>query len=120
LTDRKKLKREYKDTIQPMGIYSISNLRNGKILIGSALDLKGKLNSIKFQLEMGSYINKELQKDFNLFGQNNFSFEILDYLEPKEDQGHNYAAELKVLEEIWLEKLQPYDLNGYNLRNDSE
>ena len=114
--NQKELKKQYKQTVLPMGIFQIKNLVNGKIFLGSSKNLKGKLNSIKFQLEMGSYINKELQKDFNEYRENNFLFETLDLLEPKEDPGYDYSDDLNTLEEMWLEKLQPYDEKGYNKR----
>ncbi|MEJ2616218.1 MAG: GIY-YIG nuclease family protein [Ignavibacteriaceae bacterium] len=66
--DKKELKKQYKQTLRPMGIFQIRNIANGKIFIGNSSNIEGKLNSIKFQLEMGSYINKELQMDFKQFG----------------------------------------------------
>ena len=114
--NQKELKKQYKQTILPMGIYQIKNLKDGKILIGSSRNLKGKLNSIKFQLEMGSYINKELQKDFAEYGEKYFTFETIDLLEPKEDPGYDYTEDLNTLEEMWREKLQPYNEKGYNKR----
>ena len=114
--NKKELKKQYKQNILPMGIFQIKNLINGKIFIGSSKNLKGKLNSIKFQLEMGSYINKELQKDFSEYGEKNFLFETVDLLEPEEDPGDDYTEDLNTLEEMWLEKLQPYDEKGYNKR----
>jgi len=99
-----------------MGFYQIKNMRNGKIFIGSAKDLRGKINSNKFQLKNGSHINKEIQKDFNEIGEEGFSFEIVDYLDPKEDLKYDYTEELKILEEMCLEKLQPYNENGYNTK----
>ena len=117
--DKKELKKQYKQTVQPMGIYQIKNLTNGKIFIGSAKNLPGKFNSVKFQLEHGSYPHSELQKDFNDFGEKNFSFEVVDYLEPKEDTGYDYTEDLSVLEEMWLEKLQPFGEKGYNKRKSS-
>ena len=112
--NRKEMINEYKQTIQPMGIYQIRNMKNGKIYIGSAKDLRGRINSNKFQLRIGSHLNKEMQKDFNELGEECFSFDILDYLKPKEDLNYDYAEELKLLEEIWLEKIQPYNDKGYN------
>jgi hypothetical protein len=112
--DKKGLKNQYKQGVRPMGIFQVKNLANGKIFIGSAKDLKGKLNSIKFQLEMNSYVNKKLQEDFNKFGEKNFIFETIDLLEPKEDINYDYTDDLNVLEEMWLEKIQPYDEKGYN------
>jgi group I intron endonuclease len=116
--DKKELIKQYKQTIQPMGIYQVKNNKNGRIFIGSAKDLRGRINSNRFQLKTGAHFNKELQNDFNETGEQGFSFEVLDYLKPNEDAdaGFDYTEELKVLEEMWLEKLQPYGEKGYNLK----
>ncbi|HRI47868.1 MAG TPA: GIY-YIG nuclease family protein, partial [Ignavibacteriaceae bacterium] len=62
----------------------------------------------------GSHMNSQLQNDFNKFGESNFVFEIIDYLEPKEGVNFDYTNDLATLEELWLEKLQPYNESGYN------
>lgn len=59
-------------------------------------------------------MNRDLQKDYNESDEANFSFEVLDRLEPKDDLKYDYSDDLKVLEEMWLEKLQPYDEQGYH------
>jgi group I intron endonuclease len=112
--NKKEMTDKYKQTALPMGIYQIKNLKNGKIFIGSAKDLRGRINSNKFQLKNGSHPNKEMQRDYNEVGEEGFSFEILDYLKPKEDLNYDYTDELRILEEMWLDKLQPYDEKGYN------
>lgn len=112
--DRREIIKQYKQTVQPMGIYQIKNLRNGRIFIGSAKNLQGKLNSHKFQLKNGLHRNKEMQKEYDEVGEEGFSFKILDSLKPKEDLNYDYTEELKLLEEMWLEKLQPYNEKGYN------
>jgi group I intron endonuclease len=114
--NKKELIKQYKQTIQPMGIYQIKNNKNNKIYIGSAKDLRGIINSNKFQLKNGLHFNKEIQKDFNEIGEQYFSFDILDYLKPKDDLNYDYKKELKILEEMWLEKLQPYNDKGYNTK----
>lgn len=114
--NRKEAISEYKKTIQPMGIYQIRNMKNGRIYIGSAKDLRGRINSNKFQLRMGSHLNKEMQKDFDEIGEEGFSFEILDYLKPKEDLSYDYTEDLKILEEMWLEKMRPFNEKGYNCK----
>ena len=43
MIDKKELKKQYKQTLQPMGVYQIKNLVNGKIFIGSVKNLPGKL-----------------------------------------------------------------------------
>ena len=114
--NRKEMINEYKQTIQPMGIYQIKNMVNGKIFIGSSKDLKGIINRNRFQLKNGLHMNRAMQKDFNEGGGGSFSFEILDRLKPREDMKSDYAEELKLLEEMWLEKLYPYDEKGYNTK----
>ncbi|MFH2044111.1 MAG: GIY-YIG nuclease family protein [Pseudomonadota bacterium] len=112
--NRKELINEYKQTIQPMGIYQIRNRINGKIFIGSSKDLKGIINRNKFQLKNGLHMNTAMQNEFNEGGEESFSFEILDQLNPRDDINGDYTDELKMLEEMWLEKLQPYNEKGYN------
>jgi hypothetical protein len=113
-SDKKELKKEYKQTHIPMGIFQIRNLANSKVLIGAASNLRGILNSNKFTLSMGSHPNKRLQSEWNELGSDSFAFEVLDELEPTEEAGYDYRADLTYLEELWLEKLQPYGERGYN------
>jgi len=114
--NRKELIDKYKQTIQPMGIYQIRNTVNGKVFLGSARDLRGIINSNTFQLRGGLHRNKELQKDFTEIGEAGFVFEIVDSLQPGEGVNGDYTAELKTLEALWLEKLQPFEARGYNTR----
>ena len=114
--NKKELKKKYMQTMQPMGVYQVKNLTNGKIFIDSSQNIPGKINSCKFQLSLGFHMNKALQEDVNKIGLEHFAFEIIDLLEPKEDTKIDYTDDLKILEEIWIEKCQPFDENGYNKR----
>src|SRR5262245_18343292 len=115
MNDRKKeLKKQYKQTHTPMGIYQIRNLINDKVLVGAALNLPGILTSKKLQLRTGSHPNKKLQAEWNKFGTENFAFEVLDEMTATNGVGYDYRADLVALEELRLEKLQPYDERGYN------
>ena len=116
MLDKKEVKRRYKETKQPMGIYRITDKVNGKIYIGSSKCVETIFNSALFQLKMGSHFNKELQKDFIRHGEAGFSFDVVDHLEYNDDPGDDYSNDLRVLEEMWLEKLKPYDENCYNSR----
>lgn len=100
------LKRAYKETHTPMGIFQIKNKINGKIFIGSGTNVPAKINKIKFELKYLSCKIKQLQLDYDQYGEDNFSFEIIDRLEPKEGE-QNYKEELETLEEMWKEKLKP-------------
>ncbi len=97
-----------------MGIYQIRNLTNGRIFVGAALNLPGILTSNKLQLRSGNHPNKRLQAEWNEFGSECFAFEVLDELTATQGAGHDYRGDLAFLEELWLEKLQPYSDRGYN------
>ncbi|MBN2407290.1 MAG: GIY-YIG nuclease family protein [Elusimicrobia bacterium] len=114
MTDKKALKNEYKMTPLQMGIYKITNLENGKIFIGKGLDLRGKINGARFQLDMGSHMNRMLQKEYAEYGKENFSFEILDRLKPGKDPARDYSEELGLLLEMWLDRLRPFGDKGYH------
>ena len=114
--NKKELIKHYKQITQPMGVYQIKNKRNGKLFIGSAKNLPAKLNSHKFQLKNNLHINLEMQTDFNEIKEEGFSFDTIDLLEPREDPNYDYTEDLKILEAMWIERLQPFDENGYNKR----
>jgi hypothetical protein len=114
MDNHKELKRKYKEMDKPMGVMQVKNNANGKVFICAALNLEGKINSHRFQLEMGSHMNKDLQREWNQYGEKNFSFEVLEVLDPVNEPSRNYSDDLKVLEEMWLERIKPYDEKGYN------
>ncbi len=111
---RQEIKREYKERKRPAGVFQIRNTVNGKVLLGSSLNLEGPLNSAKFMLKIGSHRNAMLQKEWNEFGEDKFVFEILEEVKVKDDPNFNLEDELTLLEQIWLEKLQPFGERGYN------
>ncbi|ERI09280.1 hypothetical protein HMPREF0083_02559 [Aneurinibacillus aneurinilyticus ATCC 12856] len=112
--DRKKeLKQLYKETKTQAGVYQIKNNKNQKIYIESSMNLK-TINGKQFQLKMGSHTNKLLQKEWNEFGEEAFTFEVLETLKVKEDGYFDAKYELEKLEEKWLNKLQPFGEHGYN------
>ena len=111
---RKEIHREYKERVKPSGVFQIKNLANGKVLLGSSLNLEGPLNKHRFMLRINSHPNQELQKDWNELGSDQFSFEIQETIQIKDDPNFNLKDELTLLEEIWLEKLQAFGERGYN------
>lgn len=113
---RKELKAAYKNKKYQMGVFQIKNTINGKIFIGSSLDLTAIWNRQKTQLKFGSHPNKPLQMDWNAFGEENFSYEILAEIKQAEGKEQNYKNEVAGLEELYLEEFLPFDDNGYNKR----
>lgn len=113
---RRELIREYKRTPRDMGVYIIRNTANGKCYVASSRDIRARINRHKINLKMNSETVADLQDDWNGFGGEAFEFETLDLLEPSPEAGYDPGEDLRVLEQLWLEKLLPYDDNGYNRR----
>jgi hypothetical protein len=114
LTSRKEIKRAYKERKKPAGVFQVKNTANGKVLLGSSLNLEGVFNSHRFRLSIGRHPNRDLQKDWNEYGPDRFVFETLEVVQEKDDPNFNLSDELTLLEQIWLEKLQPFGERGYN------
>jgi len=112
--DKKAKLREYKDAHIPMGVYQIKNKANGKILIGSSINLRAILNRFKAELKMGSCRNIVLQEEWKKFGPDAFEFKELEILKPLDDPTYDPSEDLQFLEELWTEKLNPYVDKGYN------
>jgi hypothetical protein len=103
VADRKAMMREYRDTPRQAGIFGVRNTQSGRLLVGSSPNLPGMLNRQRFQLEMGSHPDKELQADWNRLGEDAFTIEVLDELEVGTEPGYDPADDLAALREAWLE-----------------
>ena len=114
MKSQKDIKREYKERVKQAGVFQVKNTENGKVLLGSSLNLDGPLNSHKFMLTIGSHRNKILQQEWNEYGPDKFVFEILEVVKVKDDPNFNISDELTLLEQIWLEELHPFGEHGYN------
>ena len=87
---RKEVKEAYKQLKFQIGVFQIRNLKNGKVFIGSSLDLVASWNSQRFQLNAGLHQNSRLQKEWNDFGANNFVYEIVSELKQDAESTLNY------------------------------
>jgi group I intron endonuclease len=114
MKSRKDIIREYKERQKPAGVFQVKNTANGKVLLGSSLNLEGPLNLHKFMLSTGHHDNKTLQKEWNEYGADKFVLEILEVVKVTTNPNFNLDDELTLLEQIWLEKLQPFGERGYN------
>lgn len=105
--DRKKeLKELYKNFKPDMGVFIIKSNFNDKYYIEETQDLKSSINRTKFQLNLGSHPNKELQKHWKEYGESSFTIEVLEKLKYDKDESKvDYSEELNILKMIWDEKL---------------
>jgi len=105
---RKTLLNEYKQGKIIGGIYRVTNTRNGMYLLGYATNIQAKQNGYNFMVSTGSCLDYRLKKDLTAFGGKAFIFEILESLEKKKEQTQDeFTDDLKTLEQIWSEKLDP-------------
>ncbi len=114
MKSRKELIREYKRTPKQMGVYCIRNTANGKSFIGASRDIQARFNRHRMELKMKKEPVAALQSDWLEFSEAAFTFEVLDHLEPLEREAYDPTEDLKALAEMWIEKLRPYEPDGYH------
>ncbi|MFN8460532.1 MAG: hypothetical protein U0X93_01990 [Anaerolineales bacterium] len=56
---RRELNREYAERVKPAGVYQVKNLSNGKVLLGSSLNLEGPLNRHRFMLKESARVHQQ-------------------------------------------------------------
>jgi group I intron endonuclease len=112
----KALIREYKRTPKDMGVYAIRNTSNGKIYVAASRDIRARINRHRMNLKTNTEQVELLQQDWNACGAEVFEFETLELLEPLDDPTYDPTEDLEILQQLWLEKLSPFDEAGYNTR----
>lgn len=96
------------------GIYKIENIKNNKVYVGSAIDLYRRRCEHISHLRKGQHINTHLQSAFNKYGEENFNFIILEFLEKIEDT-ILFKKEILKREQYWIDELKAYNRKyGYN------
>ena len=56
------------------GVYMIQNNITGKKYIGSSFNVSSRMHDHLLELKRNRHTNKEMQEDFNKYGENSFSF----------------------------------------------
>ena len=114
--DKKQLINEYKQKEIEMGIIRIYNKEEGYSYVDICENLYKPFEALKFQLNMGKFKLKfkKFQEDWNRYGEEGFSFEILEKFNPSDEAtDKENIEELKELLNIWIEN-QGEDLKLYN------
>ena len=87
-------------------VYKIMNKANKKFYIGSSNDIYRRWREHKKDLRDGCHDNEHLQNAWKKYGENNFEFKIIEECDP--------AIQFE-REQFYLNTLNPFDNNGYNI-----
>ncbi|UBH07830.1 GIY-YIG nuclease family protein [Macrococcus armenti] len=112
----KKTIRENKTTnLIPMHttIYAMRNTVNGKVYIGHTINLEKRMKNHLYKLRKGIHINKEIQRDYNEYGEDVFEFEVITEVDNLK-QSERINLENKYIE------LYQTKIFGYNLLDRNE
>ena len=100
------LKAEFKSRKKLGGFFVIRNTETGKLLPGVTTDLRRSQNRFEFAQATGSCVDLKLTKDWAAHGGATFAFEVLEELHQADTQSDaDFAKDIKLLKEMWLEKL---------------
>jgi group I intron endonuclease len=75
-------KSQTKKARRPSGVYQIRCITNGKIYIGSAVNMPVRWSEHRRSLRRGVHVNNRLQQAWNNYGEENFEFAVLEYVTP--------------------------------------
>jgi hypothetical protein len=101
---RKDAIRAYKERKPSRGAFAVRCTATGQVWVGSSPNLDAARNGIWFGLNLGSYLDKTLQAEWNAHGEQAFEYEILEKLDDDA-----IALELKDLlkerKRLWADRL---------------
>lgn len=90
------------------GVYAIVNKVNQKVYIGSSVDVKKRWNLHRKELRNGNHHSQKLQRAWDKYGEQNFSFQMV------EPVAKHTKEKLLEAEQRWLNLYQS-TTNGYNV-----
>lgn len=97
------------------GVYSITNIINNKIYVGSSINIGSRFERHRNDLIKNKHGNQRLQRAWNKYGKDNFKFNILE-LVAKEDEVEILRDSLLNREQFWIDFHKCYNPQfGYNL-----
>ncbi|RYY87605.1 MAG: GIY-YIG nuclease family protein [Chitinophagaceae bacterium] len=114
MSRNKELLNEYKQRKFRMGVFALRNTLNGKLFIGSGLNLDALWNRVRAELRLNGHRNEALQSDWNALGESAFEYEVLSEITEEPGSVTDYGYEVKKLEKMFLEEMQPWGEKGYH------
>ena len=99
------LKRAYKQTLPPKGIYKVHTSVTGQTWVDASTNLDSIKNRIWFSLRLGNHHNKKLQQAWNESGEEAMHYAVVEIFE-EEVSGYALERLLKERKQYWLAELQ--------------
>lgn len=96
------------------GVYAIRNRVTGRVYVSGDLDVEGVLEYDRLALQRKDHRNDALQAEWNWYGEENFTFKVIETIEPRLHS--NARGKLGRLVDASREKLGAYGRYGYNTR----
>ncbi|MCM3000211.1 GIY-YIG nuclease family protein [Paenibacillus cellulositrophicus] len=108
---RAELIAQYKEMKPQMGVYMLKCVPSGRIYLGFTQDMKSMLNRHQFMLKSGLHKCKELQREWNEYGESQFEVKVVDTLAYDKDESKtDYTEDLELLRDIWKDKLENVEM----------
>lgn len=90
------------------GIYAIRNVVNGKMYVGSAINIQRRWSQHKWELVRDMHHSAKLQSSWNKHGEEAFVFYVIEMVQD--------VKQLISREQHWIDSMGAYGTNGYNMR----
>ncbi|MDF2907982.1 MAG: hypothetical protein K0R34_3303 [Herbinix sp.] len=102
--NKREIREQYKNRTLTGGVFRIKCSGSGHVWIKSTNDLDGQINKFNFFVSTNSCPEPTMRSDWNQYGAETFSFDILEKLEKGETQSDKeFADDIRALYEICLE-----------------
>lgn len=88
------------------GVYTITNNKNGKVYIGESVNMGNRISTHIGDLLCNKHCNTGLQKDFNQYGIQNFSFNIIKVIDNVSIKNNDGINTLLYLESAYYRKYE--------------
>ena len=96
------------------GVYMIRNDRNEKFYIGSSMDIQKRISNHLYNLRSNNHHSYKMQNDFNDFGENAFSFYVLQEIDLDEDFARRLYEKHEVTDKRKKARLEYYEQSHIN------
>lgn len=105
---REALPDEHFATLDVSGIYTITNRENGKVYVGSAVNVRKRLYNHRYHLQRGTHKSSLLQRAWSKYGESAFDFCLVEMVDD--------LIFLLAREQFWIWRNRSADREfGYNI-----